>query len=255
MFLQTIRQIATALCIFACILNEAAARDDAALIGNTLDSVVMGVHHFPPDFIVSDDGKTCGGAGVELARVILAAAALSLETRCLMPARMYLLMERGEIDLTINIKSTEALASQPAPVFVEPPYMALQLVLYSHKKTSQAPTDDSISAIRAFDYHGQRKRLTAQGYQFVDVADAGKAIEVFLHQRTEHLLTYEGPFRAHLQRYNPGMLHHLERRPIDSVPTYFVVSGRSQLQTRVVNAIEQYAGKHHCRFLRSCVSP
>jgi hypothetical protein len=255
MFLHTIRPIAMAMCIFACLSNEAVARDETALIGKALDTVVMGVHHFPPDFIVSADGKNCGGAGVELARAILAAAALTLETRCVMPARMYLLMERGEIDLTINIKSTEALANQPAPVFVEPPYMALQLVLYSHKKTSQAPTDDSISAIRAFDYHGQRKRLTAQGHQFVDVADAGKAIEVFLHQRTEHLLTYEGPFRAYLQQHNPGMLDHLERRAIDSIPTYFVVSGKSQHQTKVVNAIEQYARKHHCRFLRSCVSP
>lgn len=229
-----------------------AAPEPATAVTRAANTVVIGVHNFPPDFVLSSDGNHCGGEGVELTRSIMASAGLMLETRCVMPARMYLLLEKGEIDLTINIKSTKALASVPAPVFVEPPYMALQLVLYSHKKTSQAPHDDSVAAIRAFDYQGQRQQLIAQGHQFVDVADAPRAIEIFLHQRTEHLLTYEGPFRAYLQSHDPTVLNQLERRAVDHIPAFFVVSPKSPLQARIVAAIEHYASARHCRYLRSC---
>lgn len=241
--------------VFATGLTTAAPmQTDKAPDGNAA-AVVMGVHHFPPDFIVSKDGQTCGGAGVDMARTILARAGLTLETRCVLPARLYVLLEKGDIDLTINIKSTAALASQPPPVFVDPPYMALQLVLYSHKKTSAAPNDDSVSAIRAFDYQGQRKQLVARGYRFNDAADAGQAIDMFLHQRTEHLLTYEGPFRAYIQQHDPTVLNRLDRRAIENIPAFFVVSAKSAQQSQIVQAINSYAAALHCRYLRSCTAP
>ncbi len=233
------------------VANTAVANNNTTP-ARSANTVMMGVHNFPPDFVVSQDGQDCGGDGAALARKIMAEAGLQLETRCVTPARLYLLLQKGDIDLTINIKSTAALAHQPAPLFVEPPYMTLQLVLYSHKKTSPAPHNDSIAAIRAFDYQGQRQQLSARGHQFVDVADATQAIEVFLHRRTEHLLTYEGPFRAYLQSHDASVLNQFERRALDSIPAYFVVSPASPLQARIAGAIRHYASARQCRFLRSC---
>ncbi len=215
-------------------------------------TVVFGVHNFPPDFVVSSDGQTCGGPGVAFSAQVLAEAGLRLQTYCLTPARMFVLLEKGEIDVSINIKSTAALQSQVQPVFVDPPYLMLQLVLYSHKKTAAAPGDDSVALIRAFDYHGQRKKLAAAGYRFVDMPDAMAAIDLFVHQRTEHLLTYEGPFRAFLSQRDPKLLESLQRQPLDAIAAHYVISGKSAYQTQIKAAFERYAARHQCRLLRDC---
>ena len=217
-------------------------------------NIRMGVHNFPPDFVVSPDGTHCGGPGVEQIRKMLAGAGLQLTTVCVPPARLYLLMEQGEIDLTINIKSTTALQSKPAPIFVEPAFMNLQLVLYSHKKTSEAPRDNSVALIRAFDYQGQRSKLSRDGYVMVDLPDATSAIDMFLHQRTQHLLTYEGPFRAYLSAQNQAQLSQFHRRAIASIPTHIVISAQSAAQQRIAAAITQYAAAQRCRFLSHCGS-
>lgn len=221
----------------------------------TEQPVIMGVHHFPPDFIVSPDGKTCGGSGVEQTRKILASAGLQLETTCVPPARLYLLLKHGDIDLTINIKSTTALQSNPAPVFVEPAYLNLQLALFSHKPNSQAPRDRSVALIRAFDYHGQRQQLSRDGFLLIDLPDAPSAIEMFVHQRTQHLLTYEGPFKAYLSSQQHASLSQYNHRAIATIPTYFVISAQSTQRQRIVSALEQYAAAHRCRLFVRCGSP
>lgn len=218
-------------------------------------SVTIGVHHFPPDFIVSADGQTCGGRGVEQTRKILASAGLQLKTSCVPPARLYLLLKQGDIDLTINIKSTAALQSQPAPLFVEPAYMQLQLALYSHKAQSQAPRDRSVALIRAFDYHGQRQQLSREGFLLIDLPDAPSAIEMFVHHRTQHLLTYEGPFKAYLSKLPQADVSHYNHRAIASIPTYYVISPRSANRQRIVTALEQYAAAHRCLLFISCGAP
>jgi polar amino acid transport system substrate-binding protein len=232
--------------------QESYTQESLAQQSDSANSVIMGVHNFPPEFVVSPDGKECGGSGVEQTRKMLASAGLQLKTVCVPPARLYVLLQQGTIDLTINIKSTAALQSKPAPIFVEPAFMNLQLVLYSHKQTSQAPRNSSVALIRAFDYQGQRQKLSRDGYLMVDLPDATSAIDMFVHQRTQHLLTYEGPFRAYLLNQNPTTMHQFDRRAIDSIPTYIVISAQSPLQQRIAEAIHQFAAAEHCRFLSRC---
>lgn len=99
---------------------------------------------------------------------------------------MYLLLDKGEVDFSINIKTTAAISKMHQ--FVEPAYMPLQLMLYSHPLSSLAPQDKTVAAIRSFDYLGQRQQLVQQGYQVIDVPDSVSAVQLFLHQRTQHLI-------------------------------------------------------------------
>ncbi|RVU35604.1 hypothetical protein EOE67_13495 [Rheinheimera riviphila] len=213
----------------------------------------MGVHNFPPDIVVNADGS-CGGPGLELSRDIFEAAGMQVEPRCITPARMYLLLDSGDIDFSINIKSTLKLSRQHLPV--EPPYSKLQLVLYSHNHSSDAPRDDSVAAIRAFDYQGQRQQLLQRGYIFVDLPDSVSASQFFLHQRSQHLITYDGPFRSFLSKSQPELLKELQRKPITSIDTFYIVSAQSKHQAAMQQAITQFAQKHRCLYLaRSLPQP
>lgn len=210
----------------------------------------MGVHNFPPDIVVNADGS-CGGPGLALSQRIFAAAGMQVEPVCITPARMYLLLDSGDIDFSINIKSTLKLSRQHLPV--EPAYSELQLVLYSHLPSSNAPRDDSVAAIRAFDYLGQRQLLLQRGYIFVDLPDSVSASQFFLHQRSEHLLTYDGPFRAYLNAQQPALLKTLRRQSIASIDTFYILSAHSAHQAAMQQAISQFAKIHHCGYIARCL--
>lgn len=215
-----------------------------------LGVVKMGVHNFPPDIVVNADGS-CGGPGVALSQQIFAAVNLHVEPVCITPARMFMLLDSGDIDFSINIKSTQKLSRQH--LAVAHPYSELQLVIYSHPPRSQAPRDNSVAAIRAFDYQGQRARLLQRGYVFADLPDSVSASQFFLHQRSQHLLTYEGPFRAYLKAQNPELLKNLQRQAITSIDTFYILSAQSPHQQAMQQAIEQFAKKHRCRYLSKCL--
>ena len=211
----------------------------------------MGVHNFPPDIVVNADGS-CGGPGLALSQQIFAAAGMMVEPVCITPARMYLLLDSGDIDFSINIKSTLKLSRQHLPV--APPYSELQLVLYSHNHSSNAPRDDSVAAIRAFDYQGQRQQLLQRGYVFVDLPDSVSASQFFLHQRSQHLITYDGPFRSFLNTEQPELLKELQRKPIASIDTFYILSAQSKHQAAMQQAITQFDQKHRCTYLANCLT-
>lgn len=210
----------------------------------------MGIHNFPPDFVVSADGNSCGGPGLELTKGIFSPAKVTIEAVCVAPARMYMLLESGAIDLSINIKSTKAITAQHE--FVSPPYSELQLVMYSHKASSAAPKDNSVALIRGFDYQGQRAALTQRGFVMIDLPDSISASELFLHQRSQHLLTYDGPFRAYMQTKDATLLSQYERKALSSIDTFYLLSGRSQHQQLMRQAITTYGKQYKCRYLKGC---
>lgn len=220
----------------------------------------IGIHNFPPDFEVSADGQHCGGSGFEFLKHLLQQQELALEPVCVTPARMYLLLEKNDIDLSINIKSTKALVNLSAPpTFIEPPYMMLQLVVYSHSRRSHVVHDGSIAMIRGFDYQGQRQKLLSQGYRAVDMPDAVAAIELFLKGRTEHLITYEGPFQAYLAKRQasaslPEPVENLSRDTLQEIPTHIVIAAKSPYRETLTQLLQQHAHLHHCRLLKNCGS-
>jgi hypothetical protein len=210
----------------------------------------MGIHNFPPDFVVSADGKVCGGPGLEQTRRIFAGQQVKIEAVCVAPARMYLLLDSGAVDFSINIKSTKAIAAQHE--FINPAYSQLQLVMYSHKAASTAPRDNSVALIRGFDYQGQRAALNQRGFVMVDLPDSVSASELFLHQRSQHLLTYDGPFRAYVQAKNAALLSQFDRRALSSIDTFYVLSGSSPHGKLMRDTIISYAQRHQCNYLKSC---
>lgn len=217
-------------------------------------TIKMGLHNFPPDFVVSADGQSCGGPGFELTRRLFATQQITVEAVCVTPARMYLLLESGELDFSINIKSTIALTPQQGQHrFVAPPYSQLQLVMYSHKIRSSAPRDNSVALIRGFDYQGQRARLAERGFVVVDLPDSISASELFLHQRSQHLLTYDGPFRAYVEAKDPTLLANFERKAISAMDTFYVLSAHSSHISAMQHAIVSYAKQHQCRYIKACL--
>ncbi len=225
----------------------------------------IGIHNFPPDFIVSADGQHCGGTGFEFLKQLLGQQELLLEPVCVTPARMYLLLDKNDIDFSMNIKSTKALVdvSQP-PVFIEPPYMMLQLVIYSHSRRSDAVHDGSVAMIRGFDYQGQRQNLQTQGYRPVDMPDAVAAIELFLKGRAEHLITYDGPFQAYIAKRQADAdqaeaslaepLETMSRDTLQQIPTHIVIAAKSPYREVLTQLLQQHAQQHHCRLLKNCGS-
>lgn len=210
----------------------------------------MGIHNFPPDFVVSADGSSCGGPGLDLTQRIFASQQVTIEAVCVAPARMYLLLDSGAVDFSINIKSTKALAAQHE--FISPAYSQLQLVMYSHKAASAAPRDNSVALIRGFDYQGQRAALLQRGYVLIDLPDSISASELFLHQRSQHLLTYDGPFRAYVQSKDATLFSQYERQALSSIDTFYVISGRSMHLQLMRQAITAYGKTHQCRYLKGC---
>lgn len=235
------------LCVFALFLLPSLSAETTASPDKILR---MGIHNFPPDFVVSADGKSCSGEGYLLARRLFAQAGYKLKAVCTTPARMYLLLDQGEVDFSINIKTTAAISKKHR--FIEPAYMPMQLMLYSHSLSSTAPQDQTVAAIRSFDYLGQRQQLLQQGYQLVDMPDSISAVQLFLHQRTQHLISYQGPFVAYTAGQSTDVVVDLKQKKLAEIDAYFVVSAASADHQRIIEVLQQYAKAHSCSYLKGC---
>ena len=143
--------------------------------------VTMGLVVFPPYSILEEQTNKCVGRFIEITKKILTDYSIQLGAVCAPPARLFRLLEKAEIDFTINIKSTVALPKNVD--FVEPPFSTLQLDLYSHK---QNKLDNSVAAIRGYSYHGFRAKLVDQHYKFFDLPNSISAIQLFLKKRSSH---------------------------------------------------------------------
>jgi len=140
---------------------------------------------------------------------------------CAPAARVYRLLQSGEIDMTINVNSTDGIVGHAT--FFNRPFSFIELSLISYADA----TEKSIAAIRAFDYGGYRDRLSSQGYKFINVPTAQDAVKVFLKRRSESLITYKGPFDYMMANMPtpPGAAMITER--IDKVPVFFAVAVNS----------------------------
>lgn len=215
--------------------------------GSFATTVTIGVHQFPPYTFV--DGDHCGGPAIEQTKRILADYNIELATVCLTPARMYKMLQSGEIDLSINVRSTKALAEQD---FAEPYFTMLHLILVDGDPRWLNRNQKLVAAIRGFDYHGQRQQLTARGFSFYDAANADDAVEMFFKGRTSHLITYEAPFRALMQRDQITTEYVMHR--IADVPTFYVLSSQSMHRDLLKSVFAHYALQHRCQHLDDCQS-
>ncbi len=232
-----------------CLLLSAATAARSPGQGTATVTLKMGLHNFPPDFVVTKDGQHCGGQGLELTRQIFQPLQVRIEPVCLTPARMYLLLDSGEIDLTINIRSTRQVKLRHH--FIAPPYRSLQLMLYSQPRSSKISGQQSVALIRGFDYEGERQKLLQQGYQLQDLPDSISAIEFFLHERSQYLLTYQGPFNYYLQDH-PTATPQLAASKLQQIDTFYLLSDSSPHLALMRQQLQAYASQHQCRYLLDC---
>ena len=200
----------------------------------------LGVHNFPPYFVMTNN-DTCGGEAVELTKSLLQTADIKVTAVCATAARLYKLLQSGEVDLTINIKHTKALPDNVS--FISTPYVKLSLVLLTHGAAVAREKQPTIAAIRGFDYHGQRSVLTDKGYTFIDLPDSISAVEMFVKARSSALLTYEAPFNYYLQQHNLPFARHYQCQLLEHIDAYYVLSEQSTHKSYITNALQEYAAK------------
>jgi polar amino acid transport system substrate-binding protein len=205
--------------------------------------VTLGILVFPPHSILDEETNECVGRFVTITKKILAEYAINVDVVCAPPIRIYRLLEHAEVDFTINIKSTTALPKDI--VFVETPFSTLNLDLYTHKN---AEFTRSVAAIRGFSYHGFRKRLLAQGYEFFDLPNSISAIQLFLKKRTSDLISYRSPVNYYIQEKNLNIEDNISVIPLVEVPTYYAISGQSPYLEKLQAAFDDYASKHQLTF-------
>ena len=212
----------------------------------------LGVHNFPP-YITTDANGHCIGEAIEITRNILQNDKIKVSTVCASAARLYKMLQNGEVDLTINIKHTKALPRNVS--FVEPPYAQLTLILVTHGAAVAREEHKTIAAIRGFDYHGQRPLLSEQGYRFIDLPDSLSAVELFVKRRTSALLTYEGPFIHYLQQNELPFAKHYQKQVLGTIDTHYVISAMSPHQDYIEKSLNHYATTNKLKyFTRSMVN-
>ncbi|WP_337881266.1 transporter substrate-binding domain-containing protein [Rheinheimera sp.] len=222
----------------------------AAESANKTGKVRLGIHNFPPGFVMSGDGKTCSGRAVDILDRILNPVGLQIVPQCGTPARIYRQLDSGDLDIGIST-ITNPLVNH-SHLFLTPPYTQLVLMLYSHPESATGAATNSVVAIRGFEYQGQRLKLIQQGFEFIEMPDAVSAINFFLHQRAQHLISYQEPFLHYLQQHDAAPQSQIRQQHLMTVDAQLVVSARSAYKERIIQAVAQYAARHQCHYLTAC---
>lgn len=203
------------------------------------DAVIhLGVHNFPPYFVMTSQ-ENCGGSAVEQTRALLQTDDIKVKVICATPARIYKMLESGEVDLTINIKQTKALPKNIS--FIPTPYAQLSLVLLSHGAAVAREETPSIASIRGFDYHGQREILTDKGYSFIDLPDSISAVELFIKGRSSALITYEAPFNYYLQQQQLPFASQYQRQLLEHIDGFYVIANASKHKAYIQQRLQHHA--------------
>lgn len=205
--------------------------------------VTLGVIVFPPHSRLDVGTNQCVGHFISITEKILAEYAIDIDVFCAPPIRIYRLLENADVDFTINIKSTQALPKDI--VFVDTPFNILKLDLYTHKN---AQSVKSVAAIRGFDYHGFRTKLTTQGFEIFDLPTSISAIQVFLKKRSSHLISYRSPMEYYIEEKKLNIKDDITSLPLLDISTYYAIAGQSPYLEKLQLAFDDYASKHQLTF-------
>ncbi|MDT0584178.1 transporter substrate-binding domain-containing protein [Brumicola blandensis] len=205
---------------------------------NDPTTIVLGLTGFAPYSTIDEETGQCFGSGFDITQTLLLSDNFKVKPFCAAPARVYRSIEEGKIDLTVNIKSTNALKDKVS--FTKIPFDKLKLNLYSKNEQSSSKT---VASIRGYDYEGQRRKMEEQGYKFVDVPNADNATNLFLNGRTSHLLSYENPYIHFLNQLDSETRTSYEQivqiEYLTSVPTHYAISKSSPHHDSLVAAFNR----------------
>ncbi|WP_100657564.1 transporter substrate-binding domain-containing protein [Alteromonas flava] len=182
-------------------------------------TISLAALEFPPYSYTQTGSSECVGYIIELTRQIFSREGYTLEAICAPAIRVYRMIEIGDIDLTVNIKSTQLIQNKVE--FIEPQYGQLELIFLTHKNNGFA---NMVSGIRGFDYNGQRKELVKRGFTFQDTPGSIDAIKMFIRGRTRHLITYKAPYKFYLEQHGFSTPLEVDIENLTSIPTFYAVS-------------------------------
>ncbi|MDM7859297.1 hypothetical protein QTP81_01595 [Alteromonas sp. ASW11-36] len=204
--------------------------------------ITLAALEFPPLAYTQAGSSECIGYAIELARLIVEKYGHTLNAICAPAIRVYRLVQAGEIDMTINIKSTELLHDYVD--FIEPEFGNLELIFLSHE---QEGFENLISAIRGFDYHGYRQKFEAEDYVFQDTPGSIDAIKMFVRSRTRHLITYKAPFKFYLEQNGFELPPTVKIENLMELQTYFAVSRASKHNALIKEILQKHVEATHLK--------
>ncbi|MBF7075018.1 hypothetical protein ISG33_16575 [Glaciecola sp. MH2013] len=205
-------------------------------------SVRFGLMGFAPHSKIDPVTGECTGTALENVRELFKDEKVSFIPVCAAPARTYRNVKDGIVDLSVNIKSTAAIAG--AVTFSSYPMDELAINFYSVANVTEGPK--TVASVRGYDYNGQREAFTKQGYIFVDVPNTSDAIRLFFNKRTRYLMSYEGPYIAFIENDKNFLKHKarltpnsVETKKLLAVPTFYAISKASDKHDFLVSLFDK----------------
>lgn len=202
--------------------------------------VVFGIVLFEPFSTFDLKTNTCVGNAIDITRRILSEYDIHLEVICANASRVYRMLEKAEVDFTINVKTTKVLANTVD--FIELPFTKLELNLYTRNIRSNQFT---VASIRGFDYNGYRQSLSQKGYEFIDLPNALSAARLFNLKRTENLISYAGPVEYYVKNKTLTLDESILITPLDSVDSHYAIGKESPHILLLKNVLNDYAENHN----------
>jgi polar amino acid transport system substrate-binding protein len=202
-------------------------------------TLTFGTSHFPPSVIVDPESGHCSGDLIDNVKKIFVESDFRLKIVCAPTSRMYRMLVNGEIDLTATIKTAAQLDG--LITLVTPTYADMHLSLFNHKNDKQLKT---ISAVRGFQYNGQRKILQQKGFEFYDLPDIDSAFQFFIKKRSAYFLAYKSPVIYMLNKDGLHIRHNIVEKKMDSIPLYFAISNKSAMFEQIQKVFHGFAAKN-----------
>ncbi len=204
--------------------------------------VHMGAVIFPPSSEIDKKTNQCVGSSIDVTKHILKQYDIELEVTCASAIRIYKLVENGDIDLTINVKSTSALTDNV--IFMQPAYGLLKIGLY--ERITEKP-QKVISVIRGFGYAGFRDIYASNGFEFIDLPNSISVLRVFERHRSDYMLAYERPVKHFVEQGLVTLGDDVKVTPLFETNNYFAIAKKSPKKELLIKVLEDYAKKNNGR--------
>lgn len=202
--------------------------------------VTLGAVLFPPDTMLDEQTSECIGSVIDVTKKILAEHGQEVDVICAPPSRIYQLMKEGEVDFTVNVKTTDSLPPQTS--FVDTPFRKIEVELYSYINTEFR---NDIAAIKDFSYHGYRDNLTQQGYTFFDMPTGISAIQFFIKNQTGNLLAYSSTVDYYINVKNLDIRDKISSQAMIEVNSHYAISNNSPSKQKLLEIFNNYAREHN----------
>jgi len=198
----------------------------------------VAVTHFPPQFVVSADGKISGPL-VDVLSQTLDKIAVPYYFKSYPPKRLINNLRTGKSKINLGIK----IASEPeVALFGTRPVHRIELRVFSLRAT-KVPVDisglmgETVGLIRGYEYGTRRTLLTQnEATTIIDINSHSAALEMLMKGRIQFLLDYKQPIESVITSKQLAAIHHLAIQELDM---FFVVSMATENAKGLLQSMEK----------------